>query len=730
MGNDVALNPDRPGVPAPFGPMRGNALQWDASAGAPGALDLATILKALREHAKLIAAAAVAGLIVAVLVTLLTTPMYRANVILEVNAPRVEILNEDERRNVESAPSYEMVATQIGLLSSRSLAERVAQDLNLASNPQVVAQTGDPASRLQSATSIIAGGLQVEEAGEGSLIKFSYSSPSPELAATVANGVADGFIESSLQRRYDASNYARNFLQQQIAKARADLEKSERALVGYAQAQGIINTGSGEGSPTDANSLQGESLIALNKALAEATARRVLAEGNYRQARLAGSGSAATSSTSALRASRAALEAEYSEKRTLMKPDHPDMVALKSRIDELDRQISTEQSRVAGGEAASLLAEYRAALAAENSLQGRVNQLKGSVLNLRGRSIQYTILQREVDTNRSLYDALLQSFKEVGVTGGIGQSPVSVVDRADVPSGPYKPNLFFNLLVGLALGLVAGIGLALVLELFNDVIKSRDDVREKLGQACLGVVPRRAAKGSVVEDLQDHGSSISEAYAAILAALRFSTETGAPKAVLVTSSVAAEGKSSTAFAIAQNYARRGESVLLIDADLRRPVFKAHSNRQGLTKMLTNEEPLKGHLFDTQYDNLWLLPCGPTPPNPADLLSTPRFGEVVREALAQFDRVVIDGPPVLGLADAPLLAAAVKNVVMVVESGRTKTRSAREAIERLKSAGAHVLGVTLTKSNEEASHYGYRLYNYSNSQLPRDEIVMIPGNSPA
>lgn len=734
MGNDVAVSPDRTGLPEPFGPVRGHGLNWNDQSSAAGTLDVAAILRALREHAKLIAAATVAGLLLAIVVTLMTTPMYRANVTLEVNAPKVEILNDDQRRNVDSAPTYELVATQVGLLASRSLAERVAQDLNLASNPNVIDQSGDPATRLRAATGVVAGGLTVEEPKDANLIRFHYVSSSPQLAATVANGIAEGFIESSLQRRYDASNYARNFLQQQIAKARGDLEKSERSLVAYAQAQGIINTaigqGSGTGTPSDANSLQGESLIALNKALAEATARRVLAEGNYRQARLAGGGSEATGSTSGLRASRAALEAEYQEKLTLMKPDHPDMVALKSRIGELDRQINAEQSRVAGGQATSLLAEYRAALAAENSLQARVNQLRGSVLDLRGRSIQYTILQREVDTNRSLYDALLQSFKEVGVTGGIGQSPVSIVDRAEVPGGPFKPNLMFNLLVGLVLGLMAGVALALALEFVNDVIKSREDVRTKLGQACLGIVPKRRTKGSVVEDLQDQGSAISEAYSAILAALRFSTESGAPKALLVTSSMAAEGKSSSAFAIAQNYARRGESVLLIDADLRRPVFKAHSNRQGLTKLLTNDEPLRAHLFDTQYDNLWLLPCGPTPPNPADLLSTPRFAAILREATAQFDRVVIDGPPVLGLADAPLLAATVENVVLVVEAGRTRTRSAREAIDRLGGAGAHILGVALTKSTEEASQYGYRLYNYGNSQLPRDEIIMISGSSEA
>jgi capsular exopolysaccharide synthesis family protein len=285
------------------------------------------------------------------------------------------------------------------------------------------------------------------------------------------------------------------------------------------------------------------------------------------------------------------------------------------------------------------------------------------------------------------------------------------------------------MLAGIALGLLAGIAAALALEFLHDTIKTREDVRNKLDLACLGVVPR-SGKIGVVEDLKEPTSSVSEAYSAVLAALRFSTEHGAPKALLITSSEPAEGKSSTAFALAQNYARRGESVLLIDADLRRPAFRGASNRQGLTKLLTNDEPLRGHLLETQFENLSLLPCGPTPPNPADLLSTGRFNEILAEAVDQFDRVIIDGPPVLGLADTSLLAAAAGSVMMVVESGRTRTRAARETMDRIQATGAHIIGVTLTKSAVGASQYGYRLYKYGYRQVgeKRNEIVMISHQS--
>ena len=731
MGNDIVHPGDRQSLPEPFGPVRGHGLHLeDRDSG--GGLDVQSLLRILNENKKLILAAAIAGLIGGLIITLMTPKMYRAFVTLEVNPPKVEILNEKDGGDAPTTTSWDFIATQVGLLQSRTLAERVAQDLNLASDPSIVGKGGDPASRLRIATGVVAGGLTAQMPEDGQLIRYSYVSTNPEIAAKVANGIADSFINSSLQRRFDASNYARNFLLQQINKTRGELEKSERQLVVYAQAQGIINTGSGEAgsTTTDASSLQGGSLIALNGALAEATARRVMAEGAFRQARLAGGSAEVNASTAGLRTSKAALEADYQDKLTLLKPDHPDMVALRSRIQELDRQIGSEQARSASGKATSLLADYRAAASTENSLRAQVGQLRGSVLDLRGRSIQYNILQRDVDTNRGLYDALLQRYKQVGVAGGVGTSPVSIVDRAEVPGGPYKPNLNFNLMVGLLTGLLAGLAIALGMEFINDTIKTREDVRSKLLLACLGVIPKTAAGQPIVEELKDVSSVATEAYSAVLAALRFSTEQGAPKTLLLTSTMASEGKSSSALALAQNYARRGERVLLIDADLRRPVFKAQSNRHGLTKLLTNDESIRLHVLDTQYENLSLLPCGPTPPNPADLLSTPRFEAILREASHHYDHVIVDGPPVLGLADATLLATVVGSVVMVVEAGKTRTKAARDALERLRLGGAHVIGAVLTKSVAEVGAYGYRRYQYGAISQRSEELILISHQSDA
>lgn len=739
MNTNIAVRNDGQWPISPY-PAAGPELgPGQRSYSAVNILDFPMFMRILHHWRWLVLGAIAIGIAGAILITLLTTPIYRAGVTLEANPPSVSISDEQAKQQDEQASdTFDFVATQVGLLGSRAVAERTAQELNLANNPDVAPQNADASQRLRVATGVVQGGLKVTAPEQGQLIKFTYDSTSPQLAALVANGIADSFINTSLQRRYEASAYARNFLERQINKTRGDLERSERAVVAYAQQQGIINTGSAssadgkETGSSDTNSLQGESLIQLNQALATATARRVAAEGAYRQALATGPTSDVNSTVLPLRQQLATLQAEYQQKREFMKPEHPEMLSLQSQINELQRQIAAQMSQASSGRLNGLLADYKAALESERALQGRVAQLKGAVLNLRGRSIQYTILQREVDTNRSLYDALLQRYKQIGVAGGVGTAPVSIVDRAQAPTSPYKPNLLLNLIVGFGMGLLGGIASAVGLEFLNDTIKTREDVRRKLQLACLGAVPKTSAKDSFVEDLKNPTSVVSEAYSAIVAALRFSTEEGTPKVLLVTSTRSGEGKSSSALAIAQNFARRERRVLLIDSDLRKPAFKAASDRLGLSKLLTTEEPLSAHVVETQHQNLWLLPSGPLPPNPADLLSTGRIRKIVAEAKEAFDLVVIDGPPTLGLADAPLLAAAAGSALFVIESGKTRTRAAIEALNRLEATGTRILGATLTKSEESSSGYGRYGYSYgygygygAKGRLKKTEILMIP-----
>jgi succinoglycan biosynthesis transport protein ExoP len=333
-----------------------------------------------------------------------------------------------------------------------------------------------------------------------------------------------------------------------------------------------------------------------------------------------------------------------------------------------------------------------------------------------------------------LEDALLQRYKEIGIAGGVGTAPVSIVDRADQPTLSYKPNLFMNLLFGLGTGLLAGIARAVGLEFLQDTIKTREDVRKKLALPCLGAVPKTAARDTFFDDLRNPTSVVSEAYSAIVAALRFSTEVGMPKVVLVTSTQSGEGKSCSALALAQNFARRGKSVVLIDSDVRKPAFKASNEKVGLSRLLTTDDSTRDHVLETQHSKLWLLPSGPVPPNPADLLSTGRIRKIFAEAEERFDLVVIGRPPTLGLADSPLLAAASGNVLFVVESGKTRTRAAIEALNRLEATCAHILGATLTKavggSGYDYNRYGYRYgygHRYGQGKLDkkRTKILIIP-----
>ena len=663
-------------------------------------LNLATIWRIIAEWRWLIVGAVAVAVAGAIVVTFLTTPLYRASATLEINPPQVEIL-EDAKAKTSSGSQREYLSTQYGLLASRTLAERVAQEMNLASNPEFAAPTADRQTRQKMASGTLAGNFKVDPVLNSMLVRISYTAKSPSLAAQITNGFADSFINLSLERRYAASSYARDFLQRQIAKVKGDLENSERKLVAYAQQQSIINTaggstaegGSGSG---DVASLQGQSLIAINSALTAAQSKRIAAEQKYRQA-VANRGTAeVNTNTAALRQQKAQLEAEYQEKLSSFKPEYPEMVQRKARIDALAQEIRREAGTVSSGINASALAEYRAAAAEEQSLIAKVAQLKSEVLNVRSKSVQYNILQRDVQTNRELYDALLQRYKVIGVAGGIGTSTVSVVDRADAPGGPYKPNLFLNLLVGLGLGLLGGVGAALALEFLNDTIKTPDDVREKLRLASLGVIPKKKGNEPVSEDLKDQSSAISEAYFSLRTSLQFTTDTGAPKSLLITSTRAAEGKSSTTLALAQNFARLGNSVLLIDGDLRKPAFVTDlESSEGLSKLLTTHESIQKHVLKTQVENLSLIPSGPLPPNPAELLASARLKAIIAEAVSLYDMVIIDGPPVLGLADAPLLSGACRSTLLVVESGKTRTKAAVDSINRLKASGAHIVGAVLT-----------------------------------
>jgi capsular exopolysaccharide synthesis family protein len=388
------------------------------------------------------------------------------------------------------------------------------------------------------------------------------------------------------------------------------------------------------------------------------------------------------------------------------------MLQLKARVDETERQLNLEAANIRQ----SLRAQYEAALANENALSRQVEGLKGSVLDLRGRSIRYTILQREVDTNRTLYDGLLQRYKEVGVAGGVSSNNISVVDRASPPLFPSRPRPVLNMAIAAVGGLVLGALMAFAREALDQALRTPAEVEGAIDLPLLGAVPRLKRGVEPKEALADSRSQLAEAYHSLRSALQFSTADGFPKTLMVTSPTPGSGKTTTALAIAQYVARLGFRILLVDGDLRSPSIAAlveADGEVGLSSLLTGAAVLREAVQTTRYPNLFTVTAGPAAPNPAELLAGSRFPILMAEASALFDMIIVDGPPVLNLADAPLIGAVVSGCVLVVEAGQTTRAHLRHSMRRMAQSGAHILGTVLTKYRATGGAYGAGYgYGYS------------------
>lgn len=671
-------------------------------------LDLQWVWRVLVARWYWILAVAGLGLAVALAQSLLAVPQYRSKALLELNPPTLSVLGSEaqgEQMTVAST-DWEFLETQYGLLRSRDLARRVVEDLNLAAAGQAQRPGSSPEERINALAGRLAAGVTITPIPDSRLVEISYSSANPDEAAKVVNGYADAFLEASLDRRYEATARAREFLADRLETVRQQLNSSEEALVAYARANNIIMPG-GEGDEEGgAISLTATSLTTLNAALAEAQQRRIAAEQRYRQA---GSISNTQAATAGLRSERAALETQYQEKSTYLQDSFPEMVRLRARIAAIDEAIRNE----AGTASNSLRAEYQAALAEENALRARVSQLSGSMLNEQGLSVEYNALKREVDTSRSFYQALLERYNEIGAIEGIGTPQAAIVDRGEVASAPYSPNITRNLVLGLILGLGLGVALAFAYEVLTDTIKTPEDVREKLRQPLLGVVPKKKRKQDLAEQVSDPLSPISEAYASLVTTLQFTTNQGMPGVLTVTSTSPSEGKSTTSLILAKKLASLGKRVLLIDADLRRPSFIIEENFEaGLSQLLSGHGELSDHVMPTAEDGLYLMPSGPVPPNPGLLLNSETMRACIRRLRSKFDHIILDGPPMLGFADSTLLALNSDGVLFVVESGKTRRRAALEALSRMRAVGGRILGVALTKHVGKSGEYGYRYEQYA------------------
>lgn len=668
--------------------------------------------------------------ILGLIITLLMTPQFTARTLIEISRDTAKVVKTEGVEQEVSPIDMEFYQTQYGLLQSRSLAERVARDIKLVDDPrffeifgaepsgaQAVASGAalGPAGRedrVRQAGSILLANIGVGPIRSSRLVEISFISPDAALSQKVVNAWGRNFIEANLERRFDATAYARQFLERRLEQVRQKLEESERALVGYASNQRLITvTQGGEGDgQTHERPIVADDLTALNQELSRATVERIRAESRLREARGQGSSTEALTNTgiSTLRARRAEVAADRARALEKFGPDYPEAKELAAQQTQLDRSIAREESRV--GE--SFVEAYRASLARERAVGAQVEKAKASLLDFRRRSIQYNIFQRDVDTNRELYNSLLQRYKEVGVSAGVGTNNVAVVDTAELPRKPSRPRVLFNLLISLVAGLFVGAALAFALEQIDEAISDPRDVERRLGLSLLGTIPQERDL-TPAEAMRDRKSAMSEAYLSLQTNLDFATSHGAPKSICVTSTRPGEGKSTTAYAIASTFARSGRKVILIDGDMRSPTvhnLMGSDNSRGLSNFLTGNDDLAQLIRASQQDGLNFMPAGPNPPNAAELLSGPRVPLLIERLIETFDNVVIDSPPVIGLADAPLIANRVEATVYAVEAHVSRSSMVVVALDRLRKANAHLVGIVLTKFNGRRANLGYG-YDY-------------------
>lgn len=695
-------------------------------------IDLRRILNLVRRNLLWIALIIGLALAAGLAITMLTVPRYiaAADVLVEDEADQI-IEGADLTPQVGGWDTERFLQTQMDIIESRTMAERVASAGKLAEDdgffkamgvtlpeaedldPRYSGPEGYKKYREQLAVGLLDGGVTATMPGDTRVISIQFESVDPGYSAKMANAFAENYIQSNLNRKFDSSAYARQFLADQLDEAKARLEKSERDLNQYSRAAGLIRV-SGQGQ--DANqettlSVTNDSLVQANTAAGAATAERVAAQDRWQtianEPVLSVPQVLANSAVQALIRQKAELQANLAQERSRHLDGHPSVKALQAQVGELDARLN----QVGNSIKRSVFLEYRAAQEKEQSLAGQVGQLRGAALEEQDRGVEYNVLKRVAETNRSLYDTLLQRFNELNATAGAASNNITLVDRAQPPGSPSSPNLVLNMALALLAGLVLAAIFVFLRDFFDDAIRSPEDAEAKIGLPMLGLIPRTEDSSMAI---QDRKSAMSEAYHALVANLMYSTERGLPKSLLVTSASEAEGKSTTAHAIALDLSRLGNSVLLIDADLRRPTLHRRMddpNKSGLTEVLAGQATLDDVLTKSSEPNLYYVTGLPIPPEPSILLGGERLPRLLEEAGKRFDVVILDTPPMLGLSDAATLATRVEGVLVMIDASNFRRGAVKSSLRRLSLVNANVLGAVLTKFDPKSADGEYRYYSY-------------------
>ena len=690
--------------------------------------------------------------------TLKMKPIYEGKVLVEINPEPPNVLNFQEVAQLTSTDPESYRETQYKVLQSRTLAERVINDLKLyrypefykgrwlfviESDPEKIpsaSAVGPPDPSMDSYRNAVRHFLDstdVSPVRRSNLVEVSFYSRDPELAARVANQLSSDYIDQNLQVKWDETIKASEWLSKQLVGLKANLEKSDDALQSYAQANSILFV-------EEKQNLVNARLKQLQEEYTKAQSTRFQKESLYSLVQAGGvqdlPGVLSNGLIQNLATRLADLEREYAQLTYTVKPEYPKALALKKQIDKMQASLDHEKRALAG----IIVDEYRAAMANEKMLAEAVEQQKKEVNDVAQKSIQYNILKRDVDTNKQIYEALLQRLKEAKASAGLKASNIHIVDVAEVPKGPVKPRVLLNLALGVILGLGLGIGIAFFQEYLDNTLKTSDEVETLLRLPSLGVLPAFSWNGAgkaANEELAiiDHGNESAhasaiqtnpealEAYRSLRTSILLSANP-VPKILLITSALPGEGKTTITVNLGATLASLGSKVLIVDCDMRRPSCHRSTgveNKPGFVQCLTGQTGLGQAILPVPgVANLSVIPCGPIPPNPAEVLSSPLTGQLLRRLGAEFEYVLVDSPPILSVADSRILATLTDAVVLVARAHSTPYDVVRRARASLYGTGARILGVALNNVDIRKGGYGPERYEYgygaSDSEAPRGE----------
>ncbi|MDQ0838834.1 GumC family protein [Sphingomonas faeni] len=695
-------------------------------------LGLSSFWRVIKRSYKLLAAILIIALLIGIAATLLAKPVYRATSVIRFESAASQTIQiSNTGTTIGSSGDFERESqTQIDLIRSRAMAQAVYEQAKLGSNAKFLEVAGistgsdsqesatAPLAKQNAAIGFLRSSVHVEKIAGTQLTNIQFDSRDPQLAALIANAYARAAVQLDLQHKFDGSSYARDFLTNQLKLARERLERSEVDLNSYIAENGLISVRAGAegGETTTIASNLASSATTAN----DATNQRIAAEQAWRATQAVPLMSVpqvlADPQVQGLKGQLAAAKAKLRQDRATYGLSHPTAEADQEAVNGLTIAAQTAARDVVNG----LRAQFETAQHQEAALLERVNGLKGSVISEERLGVRSNILKRDVDTNRSLYDALLQRQKEVSATAGVNRSSVSIIDDATVPGKPVSPNLPVNLAVALVAGLFFGLLTVLIKSQLDQKLRTPEDISAATGLPILGVIPKSDVAISIPDELDNPRSALSEAFFSARTHIALSRPNGLSKTLSVTSSREGEGKSTTAYALARTIAKMDLRVLVIDADLRRPAthrFFGLANKLGLAELLSANAVFESVIQATDFEKLHVITSGTAPPSPTELLSHSTLDDILAKARESYDVVIIDGPPILGMADALLLAAKVDGVIFVAEAEGGTRASLRRALLRLATASPDVLGVIVEKFSAEGNDDDY-YYSYNYSYTPK------------